>query len=63
MNFVSIFFPLLGTVDVLIADLMTILVPKPRAPLTKVVLAALCEQEDRNRVMSGFLKMEVVRGI
>lgn len=49
--------------DILIADLMTILVPKPRVPLTKVVLAALCEQEDRNRVMSGFLKMEVVRGI
>lgn len=30
---------------------------------TKDVLAALCEHEDRNQVVSGFLMMEVVRGI
>lgn len=30
---------------------------------TKDVLAALCEHEDRNQVVSGFLKMEVVRGV
>lgn len=30
---------------------------------TKDVLAALCEHEDRNQVVRGFLKMEVVRGV
>lgn len=43
--------------------LITRLVPKPRTPLTKDVMTALCEQKDRNWVVSGFLKMEVVRGI
>lgn len=49
--------------DVLIAALITSLVPKPRTSLIKDVLPALWEQKDRNRVVSGFLKMEVVRGI
>lgn len=56
-------FSLLGTVDVLIAALMTSLVPKPRTPLTKAVVTARCEQKDRNQVVSGFLRMEVVRGL
>lgn len=49
--------------DVLVAALMTSLVPKPRTPLTKDVLTACCEQKDENWVVSGFLKVEVVRGI
>lgn len=51
------------TVDVLIAALITDLVPKPRTPLTKDVLTALCEHKDRNQVVSGFLKMVVERAI
>lgn len=53
----SFFFP--HWENVLVAALMTSLVPKPRTPLTKDVLTACYEQKD----MSGFLKVEVIRGI
>lgn len=39
---------------VLIAALLTSLVPMPRPPSTKDVLTALCEQKDRNQGFEWF---------